>query len=108
MTATRSGERRAAPRHLYKTAPVVHRGPRGLSEGTTGQLLNISTTGAQILIRGEFSPDEQIVLALLSYKRQPIVELAARIRWRQVEARGVERLGIDFSRPLSADELAQV
>lgn len=100
--------RRGAVRRFKRTTVICQRGEDGLGPIVSGQILNISLTGAMILVKTDFAQDEAFFFVLVNARRQTIAEVRCVIRWRKLEAPGVHRLGVHFDRPLTAEELAQV
>lgn len=98
-------DRRGFPRRQYKTIAVVYRSDDGIS---TGQVLNVSLTGAMILIRGVFDDREVVHLVLQGIRKQAVMQTAATIRWRHEEGGDVFRIGVKFHRRLSDKELSSV
>jgi hypothetical protein len=104
----RPEDRRQAQRRYYKTQAICHKGKDGLGDVVTGQLLNLSAAGAQVLVRAGFDENEELYLALVNPRRQTIAELHGAVRWRQPEGPGVLRIGIAFDRLLTDEELSAV
>lgn len=104
----RPEDRRQAQRRYYKTQAICQKGKDGLGDVVTGQLLNLSTSGAQVLVRAGFDANEEFYLALVNPRRQTIAELYSTVRWRQPEGPGVLRIGVAFDRLLTDEELSAV
>lgn len=100
--------RRQADRRYFKTTAMCQRGRNGLGEIVTSTILNVSATGAQLLVRGNFDENEEFYLALVSPRRTTIAELKSTVRWRKPEGPSVFRLGVSFDRPLTDGEIAEV
>jgi hypothetical protein len=100
--------RRQAARRMYKTQAFCQKGFDGLGDILPGQLVNVSQSGAQVLVRGEFADGEVFYLALLNPRRQTIADVRSTVRWCSEEAPGVRRIGLEFVRPLTDEELGAV
>ena len=103
----RPEDRRAATRHFYKIQAICQKGPQGLDDAIHARILNLSTTGAQLIVRVSFEPGEEFFLALVSSRRKTIADLKSTVRWLQSEGPGFSRIGVSFEQDLDAVELSQ-
>ena len=86
MTNEHPEDRRRAERRYYRIHVICQRGPEGLDEILNAQLLNVSTTGAQIIANGAFDKDERFYLAMVNAMRETVAERHCTIHWQKEEA----------------------
>ncbi len=106
---TRSPERRqGSPRRYFKTTVICSLGPRGSEQTLFGQVVNISATGAQILFKGDIRSGETVDLTFLSERRETIANLPANVVWHHSEGPSAFRIGVQFDREMTYEEIASI
>lgn len=101
-------ERRQDERRSFKTTVVCQMGPRGSERTLFGQVVNISTNGAQILCKGDIRSGEEIDLTFLNERRDTIAQVHARVVWHQQEGPQAFRMGVNLVRQLTYEEIASI
>lgn len=101
-------EMRGAARRYFRTSVYCHRGVDGLGEVISGQLLNVSTTGALVLARDLFAIDEVFYLALVNSRRETLAERRCRVVRFTPEGEEACRIGVSFEVPLEDDILTRI
>ncbi|MBY0587400.1 PilZ domain-containing protein [bacterium] len=106
---TRTPERRQGqPRRYFKTTVICSMGPRGSEVTLFGQVVNLSSTGAQVLFRGDIRSGESLDLTFLNERRETIANLGAVVVWHHSEGPTAFRIGVRFDREMTYEEIASI
>jgi hypothetical protein len=103
-----SNERRQGERRIFKTTVICSMGPRGSERTLFGQVVNISTSGCQLLCKGDIRSGEGLDLTFLNERRETIADTTASVVWHHQEGPGAYRIGVRFQRELTYEEISDI
>jgi hypothetical protein len=83
-------------------------GPRAIETTLFGQVVNLSSTGAQILFKGDIRSGESLDLTFLNERRETIANLSATVVWHHAEGPAAFRIGVRFDREMTYEEIASI
>lgn len=101
-------ERRQDERRFFKTTVICTTGGKGSENTLFGQVVNVSSSGAQILCKADIRSGEELDLTFLNERRETIANVRSAVVWHHPEGPGAFRIGVRLDRELTYEELASI